>query len=630
MAPLFEQKQNTEGLQERFPEVYQKFFAENDLVVSSDITYALTLSGLSWRIGSPLVGQKLPCKVYVGVQSTSGVRSLERGSARVYYSSEKKFLDSDYELLDWKRALPYLEHAYLEKLSSNKKSGLILNFLLEKPEHLSFDCSLSMMITNALSLYFNIITPEEIGQMTALGMDEINSRNSDLAKKFHFLHAQAIRFMAVAITPATSGSTIYFNFFQSEYPLIHFTEERGGTVGRRYAGLFPENVAGHEKLLEDMRWWGFRLNEMSRISGSFPLDVASVSLASSNEELPFYEYVDHTVLPQFDALQDFVAQSFRSVRASPPHRLPLFLKHLKVAGRFWHEYAAGITYSGLFFIQKLINLYTHTLSSQAIEEFLEAFNASLYQDIPPMRSPSKNIRHALRLIEQKGDAVGIPVGRRVIAEDKQDANVLIFAPMHKFRNEIKEIVSQIQRELNPKAHIDFASWRDGWGGDGLRVEQFISKGMYSKFIGSDAVQRVQWKRGGGVRASISTRTSFEGAGCDLLIDMLSEKIRVAGKECTSRELPSQKATVAIMDALLTAEGHRLHNRALPESGYARYRNEFQGKITGPLAALIKKRLKKRLPFKVEGALTDFWVSLDPKGFAIGVIKKLAAHDTDKQ
>ncbi|MDP3771615.1 MAG: hypothetical protein Q8R16_04910 [bacterium] len=624
-----EQKENTQALHARFSEVYRTFFSENDLVVSSDITYALNLSSLNWRVGGPLVCQKLPFKVYVGIRRESGGEPLRIGTAQVYYSDRKRFSEPDYELLNWKRAIPYLTSECLAGPQKQQPSGLVLSFLLEKPEHLSFDCSLSMMVVSALALYVGAVTPEEIRRMTSLSMNEVHAKNSDIAKKFHDLHERAMELMAIAITPATSGSTIYANFFASEHPLIHFTEERGGTTGTRYAGLFPENVVGRERLIRQMRWWGFRLNEVARVSGAFPLDVASISLASGNEELPFYEYVDRAVLPQFQELQDFSAKAFRSVHAPRSQRLPPFLKHLDVPGRFWHEYAVGRAYSGLFFIQKLLNVYQRQLSAQVIEEFLEAFTASLHLDIPPMRSPSKNVRHVMRMIEEKADAMGVPVGVRVMAEDKQDANIFVLAPTHKFRSALQDIVHDLRARFNPKVHMDFASWRDGWGSDGLRVDQFVSKGAHSAFISPASVRLTRYHARGKVDTQITVPPRIVREAFDVLIDLPSGKLYVGGRACTSKDIPSQTSTAEIMRALLEAEGHRLHNAALPESSYAKYRNELQGKIVGPLVAIAKKRLRRNLVLKIEGTLTNFWLSLDPQGFDIGLVTELASSGAGK-
>jgi len=202
-------------------------------------------------------------------------------------------------------------------------------------------------------------------------------------------------------------------------------------------------------------------------------------------------------------------------------------------------------------------------------------------------------------------------------------NILFVATAPLVRPFMKELIESIGKEISEKVSLDYASWIDGYDEEGgVKIEQWLEEGIHSPLLAADAVRYIIWNKRGAQKIETSAREEAAKTKHDLFFDCIAQQVRVAGKACTSKELPSQKATVAIMDALLTAEGHRLHNRALPESGYTKYRNEFQGKITGPLVALVKKRLKKDLVLKVEGTLTDFTVSLDPKGFDIAVVKKL--------
>ncbi|MBI2551893.1 hypothetical protein HYW17_01160 [Candidatus Uhrbacteria bacterium] len=619
----FDRRENTEALQERFPEVYKKFFAENDVVVSSSVHFTHT-SAQSYRIGGLDIFQKLPFRGYVGVKKDGGVGRLRMGDIEVYFSDKKYFSSEGHDLHFRDKGFEFLQEYLVKALGRKDFSSVSFNLLLEQPENIGFDTSIATLIMAGVQLYYSLLLPENLRAMTLLKSKAVLDRNGDIVQKYLRLHADTLKLITQFVRPTASGGTIYANIMDSEDPLVYFTEDRRGSDLDQVEGFFPAEVFERVGLFDDFRWFGFRLGDVVRLSNQFPLDVVSIFPGvGKGEILEMYESVHRTIGEHFEELQTFMGSVF-SVGTTDWSlgRQPPFYKDISEAKSYWYKFATGQMFSALFIFKRLLELYKHKSSSSAFQNFIDALQAQNTINEPFEETPSSNMLYIVRRIYQKAEEVGVPVGVRLLSTGKQDASILVFSQIPKFREEIKELVDELIHHHDKRIHINFASWRDGWGKDGLRVEQFISKGIYSKFIEQGAMRLVHWTRKGEVNASVVKNGALKSAGRDLLIDLVHEKIQVAGKECTSKELPSQKATVKIMDALLTAEGHRLHNRALPESGYTKYRNEFQGKITGPLVALVKKRLKKDLDLKVEGTLTDFTVSLDPKGFDIAVVKKL--------
>lgn len=615
---------NSTSLQEAFPVVYQKFFAEHDLVVSSAVAYSMNPAA-SWMAGGLSIYQKLPFKGYLGIRKSGARKSVALGSVLVYDANQNVFIEDDEDLNYWKGGLEYLAQ-YVDGLTGSREApGWIFDLLLEQPENIGFETSLGTMLMAGATLWYGTLTPEDAEKFVSLSGKDLIARKTPESQKYAAFHGESMTLLRrLSCGRMVSGATVYKSVMESATPLIYWTEERGGSDTKPHRNLFPLEISSKLELFDKMQWGGARLDDVLNVSGKFPLDVVSIFPGvRSGDHVNVLEQESQGIFQKFEDLQKFSRMFFGEIlKDQDVSRHPPFLKEMQEDGQYWQAYASGQTLPGIALLRSLVELYQHKVSAAAIRNFCEAMNAMNTINYPFEEGVSKIIRTIAQEIWKRADAADVTIGVRMLSVGKQDRSILIFSEKGKFRAQIYAIVEYLQKECNKNIDINFASWRDGWGKDGLRVEQFISQGIYSKFIELDAMRLVQWSRKGEVRTSIVKHDSVKGAGRDILIDMVHEKIQVAGKECTSRELPSQKATVVIMDALLTAEGHRLHNRALPESGYTKYRNELQGKITGPLVALVKKRLKKDFDLKVEGTLIDFWVSLDPKGFDIGVVKKM--------
>lgn len=620
-AMSFDQKQNTEALQERFPEVYRKFFAENDLVVSFDYHVSLLAGTLDRLVGAPVIYLKLPFRGYVGLQKNNRKNELTLGHSLTYDNEDNAFKETDLSTLRWSVVVEYLQR-YSERFGGVSWHGCTLNFLFEMQNNLGFDDGSSVGIIIALQLYGELLETSTISEMVRLGGDEIQQNESAASRRFNAIRKEALKLTALFTGGFPSGSSGFTSFIDSRYPIVHFTEERRGSMSKPYEDVAPLDYEGQLDQFDQLNLWGFRLNELVDISGALPLDVVSIHFRQGHEGYPSrFSYVNKVMLPSFDELRDFTKHLFRSVKINGRHA-PVFLKHLDIDGGYFHGYVSGKVHKRLFFLKRLVELYQKHLSTSASNQFLEALNAFINADTPFEESYSPQMRDLIRRLFDKAQQTGVVIGLRTCAWGKQDSNVLVFSKPRSFREPLFEFIEEMRSENRPGSCTDFVSWRDGWGKEGIRVEQFISKGIYSKFVGSQSYRVREWDEKSGEMKRVTEDVEKTKGEFDILLDKVDGKIYIKGEECTSRELPTQKAAIEVLVYLLEHQGETASNKTLPAQTYTRYRNEFQGKIVTPLNQLLKKRLGKDLGLKIHGKLMVFDVQFDPIDLKIGILEKV--------
>ena len=617
---IFGETQNTKALKERFPEVYRKFFAENDLVISSDFLFNYAV-GINWRVGAPAIRQKLPFKSFVGIKASGKKEKIDIGSTLIYFLGTNKFAEAEYETLKWKETLPFLNE-FVKKEAGNNFNGITLSFLLEISEEHGFDAAISAEIVAAVYLYFNKIDLETMEQIPDLSATEIIAEKTESSCWFKKIHLNSAKMLSLSLNGCTSGNLGFSALLNSEYPILYFTEEREGSIKKPYLDLPPLFIGDDLDELDKLHYWGFRLNDLADITGRFPLDVISIYPGSSRENWMPSDYVNKSFMPSFDKLRDFIQDTFDNIQITDNKHLPSYFKNLEIDSKYWHDYASGLTYRYLFFLKDFLFLYREKMSTEAINRFIEHMNGFAVMNKPLEEFPSKNLEYIISRIRKTTEESAVPLGVRPYNWGKMDGNILVFAPPKKVREKIFELTEELQKNYDSKIHIDFASWRDGWGKDGIKVEQFVSKGVFSEFIDKNSRQLISWNKTGGLSRTVINDIEEGREKYNLLLDKSSNEIYIKGEKFSSKELPSKKATIEILEFLLNNSQRSIANKQLPESSYAKYRNELQGKIITPLNKLLKEKTGMDLGLRIFGKLRTFYLEFNPKDLKIGLIDKI--------
>lgn len=612
---------NSESLRARFPEVYRRFFSENEVVVSVPFTFALSF-GIAKRIGGFTVIQRIPRRAYVGIQSHHRKDSITYGTALIFNQAECSFVKADYDLINYPKVTEFLLAYLREKIKTENTGGMDINFLLEIPQNTGFATELSTAVLVAINLFTGALTNQEITEIQELSAADIIKRTSAASRRYHELHRTAMRLKTNTFSGNIGGGhPAHALRGDSPYPFVYFTEERAGSVRVPVPGKAPQDVTENIHALDELHTWGFFLDEFAGpINKQFPADVTGIGIGGGIEPHIASRHIATTLVSDMDTLREEIVGHCQKYIPEKSDHLPRFLKSVSEPGFYWKQVADGQTIGNLFVIRALIRAYREPTSPALLHMFFDAVSAAIRSTAPFEESLPRVIEYISEEIKRTADKTGHRIGIRRMGWGRQEGDVLVFSPPRVFRRTILDVVRTLQKKYLPSVSIDYASWRDGWEKSGLRVEQSLAHGRRSPLVADDA-QVVNIIESNGTMHRMLAGGGVEqiAQGFDLLIDHVEEKIFVGGKPCSSKELPTQKVTADILIALLDAPSGTLANKALPQSTYTKYRNELTGKVLTPLKKVMRARLKKAPLLTVHGTLYDFTVTLNARGFKIGIL-----------
>jgi hypothetical protein len=614
-----ELKHNTEALQERHREVYDKFFAENDLVLSSPMWMCLA-TGLAWRAGAPQVAVKMPFRIYLGITKKKEINTISFGTPIVYDSGSDQLKECESDFFDWDMSGAHLKNYIQEVLGQSDFQGIEFNFLMEESGGRGCSFGYTALVIYALQMYYNYIDPSLAKEIRNLSTLEIAEGTSRLSQIFTDISINTTKLSAINYHYSVSGS-IGYSLLNSESPLVYFNEERAGSVSKRLFELPPLNIQEDLSLAESWKFWGYRMEELvDGVSGPLPLDVVGIHVGRERQHRSTSEHVDCSVIPSFDRMRDKVKEAFKKVVIEDENHAPAFLKKLDIDGLYWQRFARGQVYARVALFIKLHKLYKDKESTSCIIDFLGALDSMETINAPFEEGPSKNIQVIARAIKEKARERGVDVALRIQRWGKMDGDIFVVTRRQSFRKVVFEIVEELQETHNARVHVNFASFRDGWEESGAVVEQFLSKSIHSEFVEMGACQLIECDEEGVTTRSLET--SVDPAKYNLFFDEIKKKIYVGGEAVTSKDLPSQKASIEIFEALIENIGASVWNTDLPRRTYSGYRNEFQGKIVGPLEKVMQEKINISLGVTLNGQLSKYQVCWEPKGITIGFLREI--------
>lgn len=119
---------NSSTLQQNYPEVYQKLFSQCSLVLSAPLGFYWTES-TAYHYNGLMVRQKLPMKVYLGVEFTHD-NSVELGTLTYFSSHDDKFVSYPFDHY-WPNREDFLTYLNEQAFGLLKKSGIRFHAIVE-------------------------------------------------------------------------------------------------------------------------------------------------------------------------------------------------------------------------------------------------------------------------------------------------------------------------------------------------------------------------------------------------------------------------------------------------------------------------------------------------------------------
>lgn len=170
------------------------------------------------------------------------------------------------------------------------------------------------------------------------------------------------------------------------------------------------------------------------------------------------------------------------------------------------------------------------------------------------------------------------------------------------------------------ASLDYASWRDGYSSDSVRIEQCISRKLYSSYTKAG---NIIFSDSQGVSYYGDYETIIKSESNSILLDTIQGRIYIRGTKLTSKEIHSQNTTIDMMKLLLENIGQEVSNSKLPVSTYSQNKNELLSKVVIPLLKLSKEYFGKEISLTCSGGITQYYLRLEKDDqIRIGIIKKI--------
>lgn len=596
---------NSKNLKQTYTKTYEKFFLENQTVVSAP--FVLNWSGdILNNYSGVSIKQKIPVRMYMGY-TKSQTPWISVNKITYLDVSEYQFIESN--AIEY---APYfvdinkeLEKKYGEFLGEGE--WIQINILSELPRGvgLGFGSILALLIA---IIGQRIIWNIENKDICELQEKNINEVISDHYTVFHKIFADALHFDK-SVYGMVSTSIKFTTFFNGNYPVVSFSEDG------------DKSILSEEEIIK--RYYGFRLNHLFSWLRENPYLPIDYGIVYSGKPV-LLEQITGNNYKSNNNVQSTVKSDFKKLFSNlfsnlHQNRIPSFYKYLIAPETDEFD----ITYGKLMWsISMKILYYMSKIYSESYEEdhmlqFLDSLRKFKQADCVTRKSSNTYLKFINEFLENfQGQ-------QEHISLSPNDSTVMwwsmvVAMPLEWFR---KTLVNAAE-----KTSIDFVgsktiylNWIDGVENKWIKWEQDIIKGMYSEFLDSSSC--VLTKADGTMQLG-ECEMMIDNHKKWLLLDLINNKIYINGRKMTSSDLHSQTATVDILKILIENIGKDISNKDFVSSSYSKNKNDMQGKIIIPLIELVQKELNKKIPLICKWSMYEFYLKLNPSDIDIAIIDQI--------
>lgn len=597
---------NSESLQESFPEIYQEFFSKCSIATSASGAfwiageYAILYGGLG-------IFQKVPLKVYIGLKPTDD-GSVSDGGGYVFNPAKQcfdKIVLSKILYAEAHEKLSALTKKYLEDVLGDRYQGLSYFYIIEAPVANGYNTSATFAVTLATSilLFAKQIEPSVVEEINQRPVSEL-PHDTDFNTIFRF----ACKFEAIFHGGASAGSSVFASCVKSAYPIIFFTEKREGRETPTHGARLPAYSKSLD-LYDQFAYRGLSLDELGGISGDWPIDFGIIY---SGDYMPAANVIRS--IADFENELEKTYSSARKKIGKIANAFPsgLLARSLDVKDAVFRNYVRAVNATAVEVFVCLYNLLNLGASDPNFKELAEAINAS-QNALALFNVSSEKLNYICNIMLHEANKLDEPVGCKMSGPGKKGP-VLFVAPYRGLRDNIDSIIEKLRKNTKEKTlSIQYLSWLDGIGKEGVTIEQCLDHKIYSDYISAGAVKITHLSTDGSTQIQTQTKEEYETtrATADIVLDASENDIFIRGKKITSKEIYTSRETIAILTILISEIKKWVSHKKFPPSSYASDRSEFQSKIISPLNKTLEKHLGKKLKLSMSGSAVDFSVKLEP-------------------
>jgi hypothetical protein len=595
-------KMNSASLRKEFEAAYRDFFHRHDIVLSAPgvLTWG---ADISHGTSALRIKQKIPLKTFLGANLNDSGK-VTFGTFSFFSSAENGFNTRDCEAV-FRNEIPKISEILEEFLVAGGYSGgMEIDFISEAPRGHGF--SSTGVISVLLSHLAHVLT----GKISE-GWEE----NPDFPKSplFEAIWKFSLRIAWSISGGKSTGSNEYAVMAEGKaLPRVYFTSSKRSK--ERSATGRQQSLSG----MEDSRSGPYReglaefLCPEENIT-ELPLDYGIVfsGMEYAYDEI---ESTRERMKRERSRLNGFIAEISQKLAARdfPESTLEHFYR------ADWSEgLSRTIDRTNLKILEGFDYLLKNRHDDSAVSSFIEGVKSvgltSLsYQKENRMFFAFQHLFNKNRRFEDE------EIGILPFNTGRIGGSFLFVMKKNRSRDTLEKTVTAL-REEGFSVSLDYASWRDGEGSDGVRLEQFVGSGRHSDYT----------KEGSVVFSDNTGKTYFAeydaviaGENEGILLDTVKRRIYVKGVKLTSKDIHSQNTTIDVLKILLENLGKEVSNTKLPVSTYSKNKNEILGKVVLPIRKLSKERFGKEIPLSCSGGITDYYLKLErDDSIRVGILRK---------
>jgi len=620
MAPRRRIKFNTLALQKRFSKIYLNFFSKCPIVVSTSGTFFWSGEHAA-TYGAPALLQKLPVRAYVGIEPVAQRSQIHIGDFKTYIPSEQQFKDEEPLQSVVHKLNKYLTRFLQNEFKTNDFPGFTLHYLSEFPAETGLNSSgaLSSAIAATVLLFIKHYMPTDIDSWLTLPSKELLSNHL-----FNNIFRLGWKIESMVHGGVSSGACVYAPMLSSSYPILYFSERRSGSIKKNNKdSRIYRDIGENYDLLDRLKVWGGRLDEFFElVEPGWPIDFGLIysgntrtteSAVRATEEVKDILYNAQVIMKNH--LKDWVLPKEKIV--------PYFSSVIdKVKNRgLWDKYVDAATAVSIEVMGGFKELFEKGTSETALSNLMGALR-SYQKALYLLNVSSSRVERICAFLQDYKQDPEYEIGYKTTGAGK-GGDIVFTCVNGGLEKSIFELEESLREKIDKNITLDYASWLDGIGGEGLKIEQDLSNSIYSPYISKGSATVKEVSPNGFIHTAVYTPEQFviKKRKYELLFNEIIGDIFIKGQALTSEDLYSASATIDIFKILLKESTYTISSSQLPRSSYSTNRNEFQTKILTPLKRALRNKLNKSLDLEISGGLEDFSISLQP-GVLIGFVEKI--------
>jgi len=597
---------NSNNLKKTYFHTYERFFVENNVVVSTPF-----VTNRSWDILSNYcwigLKQQVPLRLYMWYSKTN---SWTISINKMYHLDFHEYQFIETNALEY---APYFNdlNKFLQKKYNKlceKYWWIEINILSEVPRGvwLSFWSILALLLAVLINRLEWKIDSRIIEKMK---QNNINELIWDECSEFSKIFLDALEFDKHIYGMISSWSKLA-SFFSSYYPIASFSED------------YDKNSLQVD--IKSKRYFWFKLNDLYPELREIPYIPIDYGIVYSWKPVLLEQIAGNNYKNNW-AIAKTITWEMKNLFGDflehiPPKQRPKFYKELiePENDEFTHTYGKMMWIISLKMLYFMAKVYHRWYDESNVLSLIDTFKKLRQADCATRNSSNSFLKFIKTLLEK------FQWSAKYISIAPNDSTImwwsLIFLlPLEWFRQPLMNAINDTCNTFS-WSKLLYASWLDWHAYEWCKIEQDLSNNKYSEFLDwrNCIIKRTNWKI-----VVWDCDRLVENQKKWLLLDTLNNKIYLDGKKLTSQDLHSQSATIEILKMLLENPEKEFSNKDLPPSTYSKNKNDMLGKIVIPLISLVENKTKKKLPLICKGSLYEFTIKLNNSDIEMTILNPLS-------